>query len=446
MDRKSIAVVVVIILIAISLRPPMAGIGPLFDQIQASTGMSNLVGSLMTTLPVVMIGLGAVMGSRLRKSLGERDGISLGIVLIGVAALMRGFMHSTFAMVATSLLAGAGIALVQVLVASFAKRYFPKHASKVMAIYTTGIMAGAALGAVLATPLAELWNWHGSLAAWAAPALVGVILWPLVTRKLEDPTLRAKHDILASERGKLLHMDHAWGTSTSEDTGDLLLDLSVARPEGIKNRSEAREMNFLGNLRAWEIMLYFAISTAAFTLVLAWLAPYYTELGKSEAYAGVLLGVLTLFEVVSGFLVSTTIHRFPDRRIPLWIAASCLAMGFVLMIYAPLSAAILIVILIGLGSGALFPLAMILALDHLTNPDEAGALTDFVQGGGYLLAGVSPIIAGLIRDYTSSLYYAWWIILGFVVILLVMTWMFKPSSYHRIESAAHRPKRAAKKR
>lgn len=446
MLRKSVAVVVVIVLIAINLRPPMAGIGPLFDQIQAATGISNLIGSLLTTLPIALIGLGAAFGYRLRRSLGERDGISLGVVFIAIAALLRGFWHSPAALLITALLAGIGIALVQVLMTSFAKRYFPRESSKVMAIYTTGIMAGAAAGAMLATPFANLWGWSGSLAAWALPAFAALLFWPFVTRNLDELEKRPSTDILASERGKLLHLEEAWGNSTSDDTGDLLLELSAALPSGIRSRCESRRMNFAGNLRAWQLMLYFGISTAAFTLVLAWLPPYYLELGKSEAFSGTMLGVLTLFEVASGFIVSASVHRFPDRRVPLWIATALLAAGFVLLLTAPLSFAYLIVMCLGLGSGALFPLALIVALDHLTNADEAGALSDFVQGGGYLFASLAPVIGGLVRDSTSSLVIAWWVILALVALMFAMTWLFSPTSYHRIEGAAGAPRRANKKR
>lgn len=441
MNKTSIGLVAVIVLIAINLRPPMAGVGPIFDQIQAATGISNFMGSLLTTLPIAMIGLGAAFGAPLRRTLGEQRGIFLGVALIGLAALVRGFWASAPSLLVTSLVAGGGIALVQVLMASFSKRVFPKNTGLIMAVYTTGIMAGAALGAMSAPPLAAAKGWAFSLSIWAIPAFVAMALWPLALRRLpRDVRPPQLQDILAKERGALLHKAEAWGTSTSDDTGDLLLELSMARPTGIKRRVDARTMNFWGNLRAWELMGYFGIGTAAFTLVLAWLPPYYTNLGKSETFGGMMLGSLTLIEVFAGFLVSACIHRFPDRRKLLWIATGLLALGLILLLVAPLSQPIAIVVCIGLGSGSIFPLALILALDHLTNPDEAGSLTDFVQGGGYLLASLSPAIAGLIRDNTTSLTLAWGIMLFFVLVMFAMTFLFGPNSYHRIESAAKAPK------
>ena len=78
--------------------------------------------------------------------------------------------------------------------------------------------------------------------------------------------------------------------------------------------------------RAWLLMLFFGIGTGAYTLVLAWLPPFYTELGWSAAHSGLLLGALTLVEVLAGLVVSSIINRFPDRR-PLLLAVLLFSVG-----------------------------------------------------------------------------------------------------------------------
>ncbi len=60
-DTPSKACVVVLaLLVGINLRPIMASIGPLLDVLQADLGLSNLQGGLLTTLPVMMMGLFAL--------------------------------------------------------------------------------------------------------------------------------------------------------------------------------------------------------------------------------------------------------------------------------------------------------------------------------------------------------------------------------------------------
>ena len=53
--------------VALNLRPVMAAIGPLFLQLQHDAGLSATQLSLLTTLPVIMMGLAALAGPLLRR-------------------------------------------------------------------------------------------------------------------------------------------------------------------------------------------------------------------------------------------------------------------------------------------------------------------------------------------------------------------------------------------
>ena len=134
--------------------------------------------------------------------------------------------------------------------------------------------------------------------------------------------------------------------------------------------------------RAWTLMLFFGTCTGAYTLVLMWLPPFYVEQGWSPASSGLLLSALTCAEVVAGLIVSSCIDRFPDRRAPLCTALLLLMVGLVCLIGAPTILALPACALLGLGIGALFPLSLIVTLDHVNDPERAGMLAAFVQGGG----------------------------------------------------------------
>ena len=249
-----------------------------------------------------------------------------------------------------------------------------------MGLYTTGIMGGAALAAASASPLGQLLGWQTLLALWALPAAAALLLW---------------------RRATAAHVDVAGGSNAS---------LPVRAP------------------RAWLLMVFFGIGTGAYTLVLAWLPPFYTELGWSAARSGLLLGALTLVEVAAGLVVSSILHRFPDRRpLLLSVLLSVLA-GLACLIVAPVPLAIPAVILLGCGIGALFPLSLIVSMDHVTEPAGAGALLGFVQGGGYIIASAMPFIAGLIRQHSASLAQAWMVMAGGVVVLLLITLRFAPGA------------------
>ncbi|MFC6328652.1 MFS transporter, partial [Alloalcanivorax gelatiniphagus] len=183
--------------------------------------------------------------------------------------------------------------------------------------------------------------------------------------------------------------------------------------------------------RTWTLALFFGLGTAGYTCVLAWLPPYYVARGFSPTEAGGLLGFLTAMEVVAGLLLPPLVLKSPDRRPALLaVLASALA-GFVLLAGWPLGSPLLVATLLGLGIGGLFPLSLIVAMDHHDNAEVAGALVGIVQGIGYLIAAFSPFLAGLIRDRLGDFALAWVGLGALYVVLIAMALRFNPCHYAR---------------
>ncbi|MEC4601002.1 MFS transporter, partial [Burkholderia vietnamiensis] len=187
--------------------------------------------------------------------------------------------------------------------------------------------------------------------------------------------------------------------------------------------------------RAWRLALFFGIATGAYTLVLAWLPPYYMRLGWSPTAAGSLLGGVTLAEVVAGLAVSATIDRLPDRRPALYAAIAALLAGLLVMLAAPLTLALPAALLLGAGIGALFPLSLIVTVDHAPTPADAAALTGFVQGIGYLIAALFPFAAGVVREHLADLSPAWVAMACLCVVLFALAAGFAPQVARRVARA-----------
>ncbi|MCQ4254043.1 MFS transporter [Stutzerimonas stutzeri] len=350
-----------VLLVGLNLRPILAAIGPLLDEIQAATGLGSAGAGALTTLPIAAMGFCALGGAILQAKLGERRGVALGLTLVALASALRWGSPGGIGLILTAALGGVGIALVQALIPAYIHRCHPQRTSALMGLYTTGIMGGAALAAASAAPLAERFGWANGLALWAIPAVLTLSIW--------------------------------W---------------SLARPPVATGRAVARPLPLKSPL-AWRLLLFFGIGTAAYTLVLAWLPPYYTGLGWSAADSGLLLG---------GLLLSALIGRIRQRRpLVLGVLAVVLA-GLLCLALAPLMLAIPTAILLGVGIGALFPLSLILAMDHARDSADAGSLLGFVQGGGYLIASLAPLGAGLLRDRLASLADAWLLMAVGIVLLM----------------------------
>ncbi|ANC03528.1 TPA: MFS transporter [Pseudomonas putida] len=380
------SVVLLAILVGINLRPIMASVGPLLDLLQRDLGLSNFQGGLLTTLPVMMMGLFALAGPWLLRLLGEVKGVAIGMTLIAAACAVRTYVESSSALIASAAVGGVGIAVIQSLMPAFIKRNHPQSAGMLMGLFTTGIMGGAAIAAAIAAPSAGKLGWNLTLGYAAIPAMIALIAWLLAAGNV-----------------------HAYPTAA-----------------GLPWRSG----------RAWLLLVFFGIGTGAYTLVLAWLPPFYVELGWTAKSAGYLLGALTITEVIAGLLVSALIHRFPDRRQPLALVILLLIGGLACLMTAPLQLTALAILCLGLGIGALFPLSLIVTLDHARSPAEAGSLLAFVQGGGYLIAASMPVVAGLVRDEFSSLHWAWAVMGGGAVLLLALSALLRPLSQRTVVAQA----------
>ena len=375
-----------VVLVALNLRPSMAAVGPLLSSIRADVPLSFSTASLLTMLPVMAMGLAMFFGIGLGKRLGEHRSIVLSLVVIGLATLSRLFLDSAAELILSAIAAGVGIALIQALMPALIKSHFRDNVSLFMGLYVTAIMGGAALAASFSPFIqVQTGSWRIGLAIWAVLAVLALLFW-------------------YAQRAALPPLPPA-GAGPQE--------------------------SFFGNRRAWLLAIFFGLGTASYTCVLAWLAPYYVEQGWSEQNAGLLLGFLTAMEVVSGLITPAIANRRQDKRGVVAVLLVLIIAGFCGLILSPQHLTLLWPCLLGLGIGGLFPMSLILSLDHLDNPRRAGGLTAFVQGIGYLIAGVSPLIAGVIRDQLGSFEWAWWSLTAVVGVMLLMVLRFDPRHYAR---------------
>src|SRR3546814_19874177 len=61
-------------------------------------------------------------------------------------------------------------------------------------------------------------------------------------------------------------------------------------------------------------------------------------------------------------------------------------------------------VLLGVATGGLFPIALLLPLEFSSSRSEATRLSGLTQSGGYLIAGVTPWIAGIAADHMGAVH------------------------------------------
>ncbi|WP_285645963.1 CynX/NimT family MFS transporter [Pseudomonas sp. NBRC 100443] len=375
----------VIVALGINLRPILTSIGPLLAEIRQATGLGFQGASLLTVLPVLCMGLFALALPWVGPRLGESRGMLAGLLAIAVACAWRLLLDSGLALIASAVLAGTGVAIIQALVPGVVKRWFPQRVPAAMGLYSASLMAGGGTAAVLAPVLAGgSGHWQLGLGAWVALAVLGLLLWALVRpREAAVP--------------------------------------SVAR----------RGEHFFGSRRAWLLALYFGLINGGYTSMVAWLPMFYRQLGWSAQGSGQLIGLMTIFQVLGALSMPALSRGSADRRPWLCLCLLIQLGGFAGLLLSPLGLPAAWVALIGYGLGACFALSLTLTLDHLAEPGPAGSLAAFVQGIGFIITGIIPYVTGWLRDATGSFQASWTLLALSVLLMLGVTLRFAPAGYAR---------------
>ncbi len=167
----------VVVLAGLSLRPFMTGIGPLAADIGAQTGLGLKGLSLLTLVPMLLMGVFAFAGPSLQARFGARLTTMAALALLALGGALRLGTSQGWQLVGTAVLLGLGAALVQAVLPGVIKRQFPQRAGVVMGLYSAMLMGGGALGAQLAPVVAAAaQDWHAGLAWTALPAAAALAL------------------------------------------------------------------------------------------------------------------------------------------------------------------------------------------------------------------------------------------------------------------------------
>ncbi|MEG2045809.1 MAG: cyanate transporter [Comamonas sp.] len=381
-----------VVLITLNLRPFLTAPGPLGHAIQTATGMGLRMFSWLTLLPMVLMGVGTWLAPTALRRLGVRPAIAWALVVIGLGCALRLAGANAWVLVATAGLCGAGVALVQGILPGLIKRQSPQRMAMMMGLYSAALMGGGALSAQL-SPWAMQWGlgWQAALAMWAVPVLVALPLaWWVLGRLPDLPAPAASTS----------------SNTPASDTGWL-----VRRP------------------RTWLLLLSFGLMNGGYASTVAWLAPFYQTHGWSGTESGSLLALLSIAQAAAALAVPALASRSTNRR-PWIIATLALQiLGFTGLACWPDAAPTLNALVLGVGLGGCFALYMVVALDHLPSPTQAGALNALMQGGGFILAALAPWIVAQLHQSSGNWTVGWLYQAGVAAVVCLLASRFNPHHY-----------------
>ena len=182
-------------LAGVYLRIPILVAPPLAPFISDDLALSQALTGALTTLPILMLAIGAMPGSLAISRIGPRNTLALAMVIMVIGSAGRGLVPDTFTLMLASAVMGLGVAMMQPALPALLPRWLePHHIAIGSAIYMNGMLMGEFIGAGITLPvLMPLLNnsWRATMLAWSLPALLVAAALFLPKRDMARPVRRA---------------------------------------------------------------------------------------------------------------------------------------------------------------------------------------------------------------------------------------------------------------
>jgi cyanate transporter len=370
--------VAAVVAVALNQRPAVVAVAPVLGELRADTGLGSAMAGLLTTLPVLCFGAFAPVAPRLARRIGLETAVALSLVLLAAGIALR-LLPPLALLYAGSLVAGAAIALANVLLPAYVKREF-RRPGAVMGLYSASLNLGAAAGAALTVPLATLLGvtWRTALGLWLILAIAALALWLPVA-----------------------------GTGSAHRRSGPL-------PEGTGSWSLLREP------LARQVTAYLGLQSVQFYSVVAWLPTLLADAGVPVPQGGLLLGLSNVVGAAGALVAPAQAGRMRTQRPLILVVAGSYLVGLGGLLLSPGSGTLIWVCAFGLAQGSGFALALTLIVLRSATPLVAARLGGVAQCLGYLLAAAGPSLLGGLHDLTGG----WsWPVTLLLVLLVPMTWM-----------------------
>jgi CP family cyanate transporter-like MFS transporter len=353
-----------VVFIAIVLRPPVASMGPLLQEIQSNLGVGAELIGLLAAAPVLCFGLGAFASPWLVSKVGVNHAMLYVLMILAASSALRMIFGYPGLLIGT-IGAGLSIAIANVLLPTVVRIQFPKRVALVTGAYTTLLAVSASLAASIAVPTSSLLGgWNPALAIWILPAVIAILLW------------------LPQIRGQEAH---------------------VAQPAHAAAEERAAVMR---SPISWAIVGFFGIQSLGFYALLGWMPSALTSIGVSPQDAGNYLGFASAIGIPSGLLISSLLGRFKSLS---WWAAGTSGMTLIgnivfTSVLQSHNTGLLILgcVFIGLGMSATFPISLSLISSRASTSAQTTQLSAMSQGWGYLLAATGSFMVGFVANLLGS--------------------------------------------
>jgi CP family cyanate transporter-like MFS transporter len=366
---------------AFNLRTAVTSLTPLLDMLGHEFHFGPTMTGVLGMVPTAAFALFGVVTPAIAHRLGLERTALLSMLLAALGLLARAFVGDTTMLLLTSALALSGMGMGNVVLPPLVKRYFADRVGTVSTMYITVLQLGTILPALLAVPLAQSAGWRVSLGAWSLIAAAAATPW-IAVLWME----RFGH----SQQAQALTLAHDRAVTARDEAPEL----ACPHKPGRVWRSPV----------AWGLTLMFGMTSLTTYSMFTWLPKLLLEAGGSETLGGSMVALFSTMGLLSALVLPALAVRIAN---PFPIVLACgvaYLAAFAGLLLAPMAAPLLWVALLGLGPST-FPLSLTLINLRTRTSTGSARLSGFVQGVGYTLSCLGPLLFGWLHSLTHG--WAW---------------------------------------
>ncbi|MBF0715920.1 MFS transporter [Gemelliphila palaticanis] len=364
--KNNIYIIICLILLGSILRTPITGIGTIIGIIKENLNINNTLAGMITTIPLIAFTLISPFAAKFATKKGLEKALFLSILVISFGLALRFYINTYVLFIATFII-GVGIAIGNVLIPVFTKKYYDNRLGVMTGFYTVIMTVTASISAAISYPLSksniisENFSLGLALNIWLIVSIIGSIFYFILYRKNNNVENR----------------QHEEGNKVN--------------------------YNIWKSPKLYSVTMTMGLQSALFYCSVSWFGEIMISKGFTPTEAGILLSVSQFAQFPATFLMPIIADKIKNKLIiPIFISFSYLASIIsLILIDNNMMLMILVMIFYALAGGGSFSFVMYLFSSKTNTAEEASKVSGVAQSGGYLLAAIFPPLLGYVKDVSD---------------------------------------------
>jgi CP family cyanate transporter-like MFS transporter len=402
MNKRKILIFIALMGLALNLRSPLTSLPPIIGEFQADLGMNSALTGLLTTIPILCFGLLTPFASKFIAKAGMNAAIAATLFGAAFGTIIRSSGGPGAALAGTMIL-GAALTIGNIVSLMIIAHDFSHRTNSVTGAYTSALNIGTMFTSAFTAPLAIILGWRMATSLWALLAVFTAVLWGMVFYQAR----KGKKIVSATEN------NHA--AAAERGINAALTNCEVRPPSPVWKRKIV-----------WLLVIAFASHLFLYYALTAWLPAYFIDTGgMNPTSAGIAASAFQICALAGAFGIPALAAsgRFSIITLLAGVGACWLATPIGLLVAPDLWP--LWALIGGIAQGGGFTIIFMLMIDQSYDINDNRQISSLVQGLGYSLASLGPIVMGSMHQYFEQ----WppgFILLAVIAIIILLVSFVMP--------------------